>query len=422
MTRARGANALLAGAFENAYGTPPDDFLRLPFVSANLGEERGLLESDLLGLGRESTDPTPDVASNEGDIVVPVDARLFGFWLKSMFGAPVTTAAGSATADILFTAQPADTSTITLGGTAFTFVAGAPVGNQIQIGANLAATLANAVVALNASVVPAIAAATYSAVAGTKLRIVNDTAGPNGNNYTLAASANANATLPGATLAGGTNSHVFTSGAIALPSMSLEIGLPDLGKFFMNYGAVSNQMKIAMSRSGLLNATMSLIAQGERDPTNAAADASEAQADPLRFAQATGSIKKDGVVLADIVSANFTATNNLDKIEVIRSDGRIAGVDPGMFMASGDVTARFGDTALLDVANAGTPIDLSYGWTGRGGMSLLFDMPRVFLPRVKRPITGPAGIQAQYNWQASGQAGHSVTATLVNDQAAALYA
>ncbi len=420
MTRARGANALLGGAFETTYGTPPAEFLRLPFVSSNLGEEQGLLEDDLLGMGRESQDPTDDVITNDGDVVVPVDSRLFGFWLKSMFGAPVTTASGAASLDLTFSAQPTDTSTITLAGIVWTFVAGAPSGNQIQIGANLGATLTAAAVALNASAVGAIAAATYSAVGGTKLHIVFDTAGPAGNAYTVAVSAGSHATIPSATLTGGTNAHVFTSWAASLPSMSLEVGLADLVQYYMNYGCCANTMKIALSRSGLLNATMSLICQGELAATATPTDASEATADVQRFAQATGSIKKDGVELADIVSANIAASNNLDKIEVIRRDMRIAGADPAKFMASGDVTARFGDTTLYDAATARTPIDLSYGWA-RGPHSLIFDMPRVFLPRTKRPITGPAGIQATFNWQASAALAHAMTATLVNDQAAALY-
>lgn len=421
--RARGANALLAGGFEQTYGTPPTDFTRLAFVSSNLGEERPLLESDLLGFGREAQDPTPDNATNDGDVVVPVDTRLFGLWLRAMFGPPTTGPSVAASIDIPFSAQPANTSTITLAGTAFTFVSGAPTGNQFQIGANLGATLAAAVIALNASAVGAIAAATYSAVGGTKLRIVHDTSGPSGNAFTVTASANSNAKPPTATLTGGSNSHVFVSGAQTLPSMSLEIGMPDLGKFFMNYGAVANQMKIAMNPKGLLNATMSMVCQGEADAADSAADGSLTLIDPVRFVQATGSIKRDGVVLGDIVSANLSLSNNLDKIEVIRADGRIAGADPAMFMASGDITSRFGDTALLDAATSGLPIELSYGWT-RGGYGLTFAMPRIFLPRTKRPITGPGGIQSQFNWQASGAGvgAHAVTATLVNDQDASVYA
>lgn len=53
MSRAYGANARLAAAFEATYGTPPAaDFSRLPFVSCSLGSEQGLIASDLLGYQR----------------------------------------------------------------------------------------------------------------------------------------------------------------------------------------------------------------------------------------------------------------------------------------------------------------------------------------------------------------------------------
>ena len=68
---------------------------------------------------------------------------------------------------------------------------------------------------------------------------------------------------------------------------------------------------------------------------------------------------------------------------------------------------------LLDIATAGTPCDLSFGWLS-GSNSLVWDAPRVFLPSPKRPIAGPNGIQTVFNFQASGIGAHAVTATLSN--------
>lgn len=89
MGRARGANAVMHAAFETTYGTPPTlGWQTVPFVSSQLGATRGLIESDLLGQGRAPFDPTPDVTSNDGDIVVPVDTIAFGYWLKALLGQP----------------------------------------------------------------------------------------------------------------------------------------------------------------------------------------------------------------------------------------------------------------------------------------------------------------------------------------------
>jgi hypothetical protein len=53
---------------------------------------------------------------------VPVDARAFGHWLNLLLGPATTVASGSASGDIVFSAQPAVNSTITINGVVFTFV------------------------------------------------------------------------------------------------------------------------------------------------------------------------------------------------------------------------------------------------------------------------------------------------------------
>jgi hypothetical protein len=79
MARAYGANAQLLGLFEATYGTPPvGDFIKFPFVSSALGSEQNLINSDLLGQGRDPAQPMRDVINVEGDIVVPVDLRIAG--------------------------------------------------------------------------------------------------------------------------------------------------------------------------------------------------------------------------------------------------------------------------------------------------------------------------------------------------------
>jgi hypothetical protein len=302
----QGINAVLNAAFESPYGTTPGSgFMKLPFVSHSLGEVRGLLEDDQLGFGREGLDPSQDVANNDGDVTVPVDVTAIGFWLKAMFGSPVTT--GSAP-------------------------------------------------------------------------------------YT----------------------HVFTSGAAALPSLSIEVGSPDVPSFSTHYGAVANQMRIALARSGNLNAVISLVAQGETDEDDESVAGTPTSLAGARFAQATGGIKKDGATLGAVVSAELAISNNLDKLEVIRSDGRIDGALPGVVSGNIRIETRFNSLALYEAATDGTPVALEIGWT-KGPSSLKFAFPRVFLPRPKKPITGPRGIMSTFECQAAALPGaHKVTATLIN--------
>jgi hypothetical protein len=421
MARARGANAVMAAAFETAYGvTPGSGFRKLPFVSANLGEEQSLIESDLLGFGRDPLTPAYDVVANESDIVVPIDHRNIGVWLKVLLGNPVTAGAVAARGSILFAAQPAANATITVNGTVFTFVTGAPTGNQIQIGANLAATLTNMVTVLAASTVPAVQQASYAQSGGNTLTVTRTVPGPAGNAFTLAASTApaSNATVSGATLSGGANSHTFVSGGQNLPSLSIEIGLPDVPFFGMNYGARANSLSVQAQRSGLLSATVNVIAQGEAVAASTAAG-SPASFDIERFSQFQGSITRNGSVLGNIVSAELMYSNNLEKIEVIRSDGRIADADPGVIKCSGTLNARFQDTSLVDQAIARTPCEIAFGWTIDASRSLLFTAHRVFLPRGNRQIQGPGGIQMPFAWQAALDPvlNKTFTAVLTNDVA-----
>ncbi len=216
---------------------------------------------------------------------------------------------------------------------------------------------------------------------------------------------------------GGKYAHTFASGTPSLPSTSIEVGNPDMPIFSTHYGAVVNQLKISMARSGMLNAVLSLIAQGETDPADVSAAGVLTLMQGPRFAQATGSVLVDDVVAASIVSADINYSNNLDKVEVIREDGRIGGVDPGVSKGSGSISTRFIDKALYNKARGKTPVKLQFGWKMDGGYSLIFTLPRVFLPKPKRKIDGPKGIMADFAYQASGASGAQITVVLTNDVA-----
>jgi hypothetical protein len=424
MARAQGANALLNLAFETAYGSVPGTgFKKVPFVSASLGEQQNLIDSDLLGYGREPQVPARDVINNDGDVVVPLDLRNIGYWLKLLMGAPVVTAGVAASGTITFSAQPATSSTITIGGTAFTFVAANPTGNQILIGATLADTLKNVVIALKASAVGAISAQDYALdLTATIITITSRTVGTAGNSVTLAAGSApaSNGTVSGATLSGGSatgpSNNVFNSGSLALPSASVEVGMPDVPSYGMNFGLMADKMAIQLQRSGMLNATVSCIAQGENRASSSGAGSPTTQIIE-RFTQFAGLIKRDGVPLGNIVSGTFNYANNLDKVEVIRPDGRIGGIDPAQIVVDGQIVVRFADTDLLNLAINNTPLELVFNWQITAAKSLTILVPTVYLPRPRIAVTGPGAVQAtfDYNGAQNATSGRSCVITLVND-------
>ena len=95
MARAQGARAQMALAFETVYGTAPaSGYTRVPFASTSLGAQQPLLSSELLGYGRDPLAPVKDAVTADGDVVVPIDAEAFGFWLKATFGQPTTSGTG----------------------------------------------------------------------------------------------------------------------------------------------------------------------------------------------------------------------------------------------------------------------------------------------------------------------------------------
>jgi len=309
MARAQGARAQMALAFETTYGTPPaSGFTRMPFASATLGAEQPLLNSELLGYGRDPLPPIKDAVTADGDVVVPIDAEAFGFWLKAAFGEPSTTG----TAPSPFT-------------------------------------------------------------------------------------------------------HEFQSGSWTLPSMSIETGMPEVPRYAMYSGCVLDQITWQMQRSGLLTATARLVAQGESTNTASAAGTLSELA-LKRFGHFNGAITRNGTALGNVVSAEITYANNLDRIETIRADGRIDGADPSIAALTGRIEVRFADQTLVDQAINGDPCAMEFAYVLPSGESFTFAVHAVYLPRPRVEISGPQGVQATFDWQAARDGAVGMcTATLIND-------
>jgi hypothetical protein len=135
-----------------------------------------------------------------------------------------------------------------------------------------------------------------------------------------------------------------------------------------------------------------------------------------RFGHFNGSITRNGVPLGNVVSAEITYANGLDRIETIRDDGRIEGADPGMAALTGRVEVRFAESTLVDQAIAGDPCELIFGWSLGAEASFTFTAHAVYLPRPRIEIPGPQGIQASFDWQAAKalSPARMCTAVLVN--------
>lgn len=311
MSRANGARSQILGAFEASFGAGASSFMRLPFVSTTLGAERNLEADDLAGTGRDPLDPVEGVTTGGGDMVVPVDLRAFGHWLRLVFGAPVT--AGST----------------------------------------------------------------------------------------------------------GAYTHTYGSGSWSLPSMAVEMGFPEVPHYPLVDGVMANSLELSLSDTGFANATLNLLARKET-PATTSRDETPDDIVLERFGQFHAAIKSGGNALAEIVSATLNYNNNLDPARNVGSAGLISGADPQKATCTGNLQARFASTALLDLATNKTALDLEFSFTISSTKKLTLTAHRVFLPKPKTSISGPAGIQVPFAWQAvkaTSSPSRMVTAVLANDVA-----
>lgn len=416
MARAYGSNATLLLKRETTYGEQASgNFYRMPFNSSDLSSEQGLIEDAVLGYGRDPLQPLRDVINDEGDIVVPVDPRYLGFWLTGLFGDP-TSGDVAATGYIDFSALPDVDDTITINGVEFTFVAGSPAGDEIEIGGTVIETVNNAVSQLNLSADNDVDDATYSRPTGTqRLLITHDTAGAAGNSFTLAENSPAT-TRSAATLQGGGTEHEFVSGNDTLPSYTLEVGMPKVPAFFIHTGVVMNSIAFDFQRSGAAAATINAIAQAETR-FGATQGGTPQNLTFSRISQFQGSIKSEGQNIGNLTAGSVTYSNNMEKIETIRDDGLIDGADPTVASLTGTIEVRFADTTLVDKASAGTPVDLEFAYTLSAGLIVKLVAHEVYLPKPKLSVDGPGGVQASFDFQGAYNAaeGKMLTVMLIND-------
>lgn len=148
-----------------------------------------------------------------------------GYQGQLIYNKPVAIPSGTfATGSVTLGSNPADTDTLTLGGTTITFVAGTPSGSQVQIGGTNLITTASLLSFLQGSSDTNLVKCTYTALSTNGITLTNTTVGSAGNSFTLAKSSSA-ITLSGATLTGGAQAaspvidmHGFSLAGILLPA------------------------------------------------------------------------------------------------------------------------------------------------------------------------------------------------------------
>jgi hypothetical protein len=211
--------------------------------------------------------------------------------------------------------------------------------------------------------------------------------------------------------------HVWTSGAAALPSASIEMGWPGVPRFDMHYGVKAGTFALdaRRGRGQNLSCTVGLMGKGMAPATSTQSGTPTEHAYE-RFEHGHCAIQRDASALAGILSCGVNFTNNLEPLEAITADGEVPSITEGMTGATGTLVQRFANTTLLTQAAGGGSCALKIEYTIAAAKKLTIDLPRVFLGQPKILTNTQSGIDVSYPWMAAQQADGDpmMTVTLIN--------
>ena len=194
--------------------------------------------------------------------------------------------------------------------------------------------------------------------------------------------------------------HIFKSGsATALPSFSAEVGYPDVPSYVLMTGAKAGSLEVAAAPTGRPQATIGIIAQDAARSTASVDSSPTLAATYEQFNNFQATVKRAGTAIGYVTAMSVSFTNNLEAVRDIGSGTTIKEAIEQDAQLSGSMTLRLSDDTLLDDSEGTAPIALSLGWEIGATKSILFEMPRIFLPRRKAVAQGRAGVDVTFDWR-----------------------
>ena len=219
------------------------------------------------------------------------------------------------------------------------------------------------------------------------------------------------------TAGAGPYTHTFTSGkALAsMESAAIELGYSEIPRYYLCDGVRADALTIRVQRSGKMTAVFTLVGQDETDST---VDATPNENSYNRFDAFEGNIQHADTDLANVLSGEFTFRNNIESVETLRSDALIEAAEPGICALSGSISTRYADQTLYGDAEGQSGIQVDFDFIS-GANSLKFNQHEVYRPLPKRNVSGPGGVEADYDYQAAFNtfAGEMFEVILINSLA-----
>lgn len=216
----------------------------------------------------------------------------------------------------------------------------------------------------------------------------------------------------------GNFTHVYSSGALATPSNSIEMAHSDLGTalFMRQVGLKANTLRVGIDPSGAATATIGLMGLGETKATSTGAGTPVVTA-YTRFFNVQGNVSRGGTTVTGVTAFDFTFSNDQEMVAAIRSDYRMEDIDIGLAQAAGNITIRFEDATEYDAAiQSQSPAAITCGWTIDANTSVVFNFGRTFLAQNGRPIQGPRGISQSFRFVAGPHASSGVMQVTYKNQ------
>lgn len=184
--------------------------------------------------------------------------------------------------------------------------------------------------------------------------------------------------------------HVFKV-ASSQPSMVFEKGFTDLGQYSVINGCKVNNFKVSFGGEDELTASIDIL--GAKEAFSGTQYEVSPTTIPLnRFTNLQASIEEGGAAVAYVTKGDFTISGNLDGTQyAVGNNGVRSDIPVGVYKITGNVTALFDSTALMDKSISGVESSLKVKFTS-GTHSLEFLFPEITYERTTPSITGPAGV------------------------------
>ncbi len=223
------------------------------------------------------------------------------------------------------------------------------------------------------------------------------------------------------TTTGGTEkyTHVFKITNTEQPSLKIEKGFTDIGKYYLADGIKIAKFNTAYGIGDNEHVhTFDIIGSTEVE-SDSTYDASATALVLSRMNDYESSIKEGGVTVANISNIEFAVELGLDAEQFGIGGGNArTSLPESLIGLTGKIEAFFTDTTILAKAMAGTKSSIEVKSENTAGHSLTYKFPEIMYSVTTPPIEGPTGVKLTADISAfyENDAGNSsLIATLVND-------